>query len=77
MKRRLKRPGPTGTHTQGKIHEDDQGDLRLRIAPDKAKGVILVDFGKRIAWMGIGPAEARAIAGQLLAAAAALTTTCT
>jgi hypothetical protein len=65
-----KRPlGATGTFPFGKLNDDDQGALKIGIAYDKVDGIVRVDFGKPVAWLGLPPAEAIQL-GQLLIARA-------
>ena len=70
-----KRPpslGATGQFSEGKISEDDEGDLRIAIGHDPEKGIVMAQFGKPIAWIGMPPANARRLAQMLLDHAAAL-----
>jgi hypothetical protein len=61
-----KRPlGATGTFPQGKLNDDDQGALKMAIAHDKLDGIVRVEFGKPVAWLGLPPPEARQL-GMLL-----------
>lgn len=54
-----KRPvGATGTFSQGALNDDDQGDLRLGVAYDKLDGIVRVEFGKPVAWLGLPPPQA-------------------
>ncbi len=60
-----KRPfGATGEFPHGKLNADDEGALRMGVTSDGM--VVRVDFGKPVAWFGLPPAEARALAGLLL-----------
>lgn len=62
-----KRPlGATGTFSQGKVQDDDQGDLRLAVAYDPVDGIVRVEFGKPVAWLGLPPAEARQLGNLLI-----------
>jgi len=54
-----KRPlGATGTFSHGKVQDDDQGDLRMAVAYDKVNGIVRLDFGKQVAWLGLTPESA-------------------
>jgi hypothetical protein len=54
-----KRPlGATGTFSQGKIDDTDEGDLKLGVAYDKLNGIVRIDFGKPVAWLGMPPEQA-------------------
>jgi hypothetical protein len=66
-----KRPfGATGDFPHGKLNDDDQGGLRIGIAYDKLDGIVRIDFGKPVAWLGLPPPEAIELANLLLAKAA-------
>lgn len=59
-----KRPtGATGDYPQGKLNEDDQGGLRMAIGTKD--GVVVVDFGKPVAWLGLDRSTALALAANL------------
>ena len=54
-----KRPfGATGHFSDGKIDDSDQGDLRLGVAYDKLNGIVRVEFGKPVAWLGLPSPQA-------------------
>lgn len=62
-----KRPfGPTGEFPQGKLDDTDEGALKIGIAYDKLDGIVRVEFGKPIAWLGLPPPEAVGLARLLL-----------
>ena len=62
-----KRPfGATGEFPQGKLNDTDEGALRLGVAYDKLDGIVRVDFGKPVAWLGLPPPEAIQFAKLLL-----------
>lgn len=42
----------------GRMGADDDGQLAYAIATDKQRGVILIDFGKEVAWLGLDVAAA-------------------
>jgi hypothetical protein len=59
-----KRPfGATGDHPQGKINDEDQGGLRMGIGV--VDGIIRLEFGKPVAWMGLDKATALALADNI------------
>lgn len=58
--------GATGTFPQGHLNDDDQGALKLAIAYDKLDGIVRVEFGKPVAWLGLPPPEAIQFAKLLL-----------
>lgn len=47
--------GATGRFPQGKLTEDDEGEIRFGIGVDKNK--VIFDFGSPVVWLGM-PAEA-------------------
>lgn len=58
-----KRPvGALGTFSQGKINDDDEGDIRMAVAYDPIDGIVRVEFGKPVAWLGLPPDQARGLA---------------
>jgi hypothetical protein len=62
-----KRPlGATGTFPQGKLNDHDEGGLKMAIGYDKTDGIVRVEFGKPVAWLGLPPPEARQLAALLL-----------
>jgi hypothetical protein len=58
--------GATGQFPQGKLNDDDQGELRLAVGFDKLDGIVRVEFGKPVAWLGLPPPEAIQLARALL-----------
>ncbi len=48
--------GPSRQFPKGKLNEDDQGELTIGVATDKEKKTVIINFGKRVAWIGL-PAE--------------------
>ncbi len=61
--------GASGKFPQGKLEDSDEGELRMGVAYDKLNGVVRVEFGKPVAWLGLPPPEARRLAQMLLDAA--------
>lgn len=62
-----KRPfGATGNFPQGKLNDSDEGELRLGVAYDKLDGIVRVEFGKPVAWLGLPPEQAIEFAKLLL-----------
>jgi hypothetical protein len=62
-----KRPlGAKGTFSQGQLNDSDEGDLVLSVAYDKLDGVVRVEFGKPVAWLGLPPPQAIEFAKLLL-----------
>ncbi len=52
-----KRPGPTGDFPDGQIFKDDEGALNIGIASDKEKGIVIMDFGSPVKWIGLSPED--------------------
>lgn len=55
-------------YPRGRLGADDDGALQVRMAVKD--GTVLVDFGKPVAWIGLGPDDALAMASLLLKNAA-------
>jgi hypothetical protein len=58
--------GATGSFPKGKIHESDEGEIRFRMVADKVNGVVIVDFGSPVKWLGLPKAEAITIGEALI-----------
>lgn len=58
--------GATGEFPRGKIHEADEGEIKIGIAFDRRTGTIILDFGKPIAVLGLSPEQASEIGGMLI-----------
>jgi hypothetical protein len=69
-----RRFGATGKFPQGKVHKSDEGELSFGIAADHAHGVVVLSFGKPVAWLGMPPANARALGEKLIEMANRITT---
>ena len=63
--------GASGKFPQGALNDDDEGELRMAIGRDPVDGVIRLDFGKPVAWLGLPPPEAIQMARMLLRRAGA------
>lgn len=48
--------GKTGTHSEGKLRPDDEGDIQLAIGHEK--GCVVINFGSPVAWIGLPPDHA-------------------
>ena len=56
--------GGTGDFPRGKLNADDEGGIALGVATqDKT---VIINFGKEVAWLGLGHDEAIAFAKLLL-----------
>lgn len=58
--------GATGTFPDGKLNDDDQGALRIAVGYDRVDGIVRVDFGKPVAWLGLPKENAIAFAEAIL-----------
>lgn len=58
--------GATGNFPKGRLNESDEGELQFGIAADHKRKLIILNFGKPIAWTGMPPETAREIAMCLL-----------
>ncbi len=62
-----KRPfGATGDFPQGQLNDDDQGGINIGVAFDTLDGIVRIEFGKPVAWLGLPPPEAIEFAKLLL-----------
>lgn len=64
MKRKKGRLGATGAYPRGKLRGGDEGELRLSVGV-KDRTVIL-DFGKDVAWIGMGAQDAANLGSMLI-----------
>lgn len=67
--------GARNSFSQGKLNEDDGGDIAIGIAYDKVDGIVRMDFGKPVAWLGFPPPQAVELAKLILKNAGAKTIT--
>ena len=69
MARRLMPPqerlGATGKYPEGKYTEQDEGEIAFGIASDTTNEKLLINFGKPVAWVGMMPEQAEAVADSL------------
>lgn len=64
--------GATGTYSDGKISEDDKGDLRIAIAADRSNKIVRIEFGTPTTWLGLPKESAKELADSLMSKAAQL-----
>jgi len=57
--------GPTGHYPAGKADEHDEGELVIALAADHVNAIVRLEFGTRIAWLGLSSQEARELAKRL------------
>jgi hypothetical protein len=53
-------------YPDGKLTEGDEGALWMRVAAIKKRGLVLLDFGKPIAWLALDKAHALAFAQSII-----------
>lgn len=56
--------GATGEHPAGRLGPNDEGEIRLAVTV--VGPIVQVRFGKPVAWVGLPPAEARALGALLI-----------
>lgn len=56
--------GATGEFPQGKLTEQDEGEIRMAVGA--ANGKVVIDFGQPTAWVGMDPLQARELAASLM-----------
>jgi hypothetical protein len=56
--------GPTGKFPAGKHDADDEGELDAAVGHEFGK--VVIDFGTPVAWVAMGPDEARGLARSLI-----------
>lgn len=64
--------GPTGEYPDGKISEDDGGELRIAVSLDRERGLVNMDFGTMIKWFSMSPLDAVGLSQALVEASKAL-----
>lgn len=62
MKR--KKIGPTGKFPNGKLNDDDEGEIAFRVGSEN--GLVVIDFGKPVHWLGFPPGTALDLANLLI-----------
>ena len=58
------RLGATGDFPRGRLNRGDEGALNIAISHES--GVVRLDFGKEVAWIGLPPDEALAFASVIV-----------
>lgn len=57
--------GATGLFTQGQASDDDEGELTMAFASDRLAGIVRVEFGKPVAWLGLPKDQAQQFAAMV------------
>lgn len=60
------KPGATGRFPLGKVGPDDEGELAMALAVDRANGIVRVMFGKPVSWVGLYSPQLRELAQMLI-----------
>lgn len=67
----------TREYPHGRLNGDDDGSLAMVVTADRSKQVVVIDFGKPVTWIGLGPSDVEGLISllqtQLLALQAPLT----
>jgi hypothetical protein len=56
--------GATRRQPEGKLTEEDEGEIRFGVA--EKDGKVVLDFGKKVHWIAATPEQAKALAESLL-----------
>ncbi len=56
--------GPTGQFPEGKMAEHDEGEISFAVGHPGGK--VVIDFGSPVAWVGMEPQQAVALANTLI-----------
>jgi hypothetical protein len=64
--------GASGKFPRGKISKDDEGELRMAVRAFPEKGIVALDFGKQVSWLGLDKAVAIQLGHALIAEAGKL-----
>lgn len=56
-------------YPRGRVGSDDEGTLAFAIAADPEHGVVRLEFGKAVSWLGMEPKDAVKLAEMLIAKA--------
>lgn len=62
--------GSQGTHSDGHLTADDEGDMKLMVG--RQNGCVRIDFGKPVGWLAFPKDQAMALAGLIVKHAEAL-----
>ena len=55
--------GATRQSPQGKLHEEDEGELKLAVGVHSKTGKVIIDLGKPVAWLAMEGKHALQFAG--------------
>ena len=58
--------GASGKFPDGKISRSDEGEITLGVTYDPTKDLVIINFGKPVAWLGLKPEQAAQFAQFIL-----------
>jgi hypothetical protein len=58
MTRKPQTFGATGRYPEGKLNEDDEGELTFGLARDPDTGYVHINFGTPVGWLVLPPDQA-------------------
>jgi len=64
--------GATGEFPEGKLVEEDQGEMKFAIGTRDGK--VIIDFGEKMGWIGFTPKQAMELSAMIVKHAASLVT---
>lgn len=60
----MKQLGATGQFPNGKIDENDEGEIKIAIG--SKSGTVFIEFGTSVRWIGFTPQQARQVAATII-----------
>jgi len=57
--------GPTGKYPDGKLNENDEGEIQIGVAADTEHQKVILNFGVPVAWIGFTAEQALELADSL------------
>lgn len=54
--------GPTGKYPEGKLSDHDDGELMIAVGTDRGKGIVFLEFGAPVRWLGLPKSHALELA---------------
>lgn len=58
--------GATRRFPEGTLNDNDEGEIRVAIAADRAQQKVIIDFGKPVAWIGFTAEQATELGEMLI-----------
>jgi len=56
--------GATGRFPQGKLNDDDEGEITIAVGT--RDGTVVIEFGKPVKWIGFDVEQASLLAGMIM-----------